>query len=192
MCSAQPHRIHPFAWREHDFSIQTKQKLQKKNYKQISIMKKLFLLLLLLCGAMNSWAEVVTGNCGTNVTYTLDTESGVLEISGTGEMEDYDWSHYAPWKGETVKSIIIQNSVTSIGRLAFYSCSDLTTVTIPNSVTCINQNAFHSCSSLTSLTIPNSVTSIGIAAFYGCSKLTTMNLPNSVTSIGNSAFSGCM
>lgn len=58
--------------------------------------------------------------------------------------------------------------VTSIGFYAFYSCSDLTSVTIPNSVTIIDGRAFESCSSLTNVTIPNSVTTIGGSAFYKC------------------------
>src|SRR3954464_36369 len=51
-------------------------------------------------------------------------------------------------------------AVTSIGRLAFYHCTNLTSMTIPNSVTSIGSGAFSVCTSLTSVTIPNSVTSI--------------------------------
>ena len=90
-----------------------------------------------------------------------------------------------------LKSIIIPNSVTSIGSYAFYGCSGLTSLTIPNSVTSIGNGAFEYCSGLTSLTIPNSVTSIGESAFSGCSGLTSLTIPNSVTSIGESAFRGC-
>ena len=82
-------------------------------------------------------------------------------------------------------------SVTSIGDLAFYGCSGLTSVNIPNSVTSIGESAFYECSGLTSVNIGNSVTSIGDQAFYGCSGLTSVNIPNSVTSIGESAFACC-
>ena len=70
--------------------------------------------------------------------------------------------------GEEINNIVIPNTVTSIGRFAFYSCSGLTSISIPNSVTSIGDYAFQYCSSLTSVIIPNSVTSIGIQAFYGC------------------------
>ncbi len=71
------------------------------------------------------------------------------------------------------KNTIIPNSVTGIGRNAFYGCSRLTSVTIPNSVTSIGERAFNA-SGLTSVTIPGSVTSIGYYAFQGCSKLTSV------------------
>lgn len=62
-------------------------------------------------------------------------------------------------------------TVTAIGQLAFYNCSDLTSVTIPNTVTDIVDRGFAFCTGLTSVTIPNSVESIGFAAFVNCPKL---------------------
>ena len=88
-------------------------------------------------------------------------------------------------------SVTIPSSVTSIGEMAFSSCSGLNSVTIPNSVTSIGSNAFSGCSSLTSVTIPTGVTSIGGSTFSGCSSLTSVRcLATDPPSIGSSSFSG--
>ena len=92
---------------------------------------------------------------------------------------------------DNITSIIIPNSVTSIGERAFQNCPSLTSVTIPDDVTSIEMYAFSGCTSLTSIIIPNSVTSIGGSCFYNCTSLTSITIPDSVTSIGHGAFSGC-
>ena len=92
---------------------------------------------------------------------------------------------------DSLTSIKIPNSVTSIGERAFSRCDSLTSIKIPNSVTSIGEYVFSSCDSLTSIKIPNSVTSIGGGAFDGCSSLASIEIPNSVTSIGDYAFDGC-
>ena len=102
-----------------------------------------------------------------------------------------DYAHHLYLNGEEVKDLVIPNSVTSIGDMAFSGCFGLTSVTIPNSVTSIGTCAFEGCSGLTSVTIGNSVKSIGQSAFEGCSGLTSVTIPNSVTSIGEGAFEGC-
>ena len=89
-----------------------------------------------------------------------------------------------------ITEYIIGDSVTSIGRYAFYGSSSLINVTIGKN-TDIGDYAFGNCDSLTSVTIHDGVTTIGNYAFSGCTGLTSIEIPNSVTSIGNSAFSGC-
>ena len=88
-------------------------------------------------------------------------------------------------------SVTIPNPVTEIGYSAFSGCRGLTSVTIPTSLKTIGERAFKDCQSLTSVAIPNSVTTIGESAFYNCSALTSVSIGNSVSSIGNSAFYGC-
>ena len=138
----------------------------------------------------SAFADVKTGKCGDNVTYSLDTETGVLTISGTGKMTDYS-AEDCPFNSKTYKSVIIESGVTSIGNEAFYGCTSLTSVTIPDSVTSIGSYVFYKCTRLTSVTIPDSVTSIGDYEFYNCTSLTSVTIGNSVTSIGDWAFSGC-
>ena len=130
--------------------------------------KKLSLLFLIcILSALNINAEVYEGSCGENVSYSLDTSTGLLSITGTGSMSNYSNPYYAGWYSnkEYVKTVEISDGVTSIGETAFYNCSKLTSVTIPNSVTSIGSSTFSGCSGLTTVTIPNSVTSIGNYAF---------------------------
>ena len=91
----------------------------------------------------------------------------------------------------TLETIILPDSVQSIGDYAFSGCSSLTSIIIPDSVTSIGTQAFSKCSSLTSITIPDGVTKIGSSAFSGCTGLLSIIIPDSVTSIGDSAFSSC-
>ena len=154
-------------------------------------MKQKFLFTgLMLLFSLSLSAETYSGTCGTNLTWTLDTESGILTISGTGKMTD-DYS--SPWDSyrSYLTTVIIEDGVTSIGDWVFRGCSSLTSVTIGNSVTSIGDHAFYECSSLTSVTIPNSVTSIGYSAFTNCYSLTSVTIGNGVTSIGDDAFWGC-
>ena len=160
--------------------------------KIISLLLSLAMLLTITSGLnLTAYAAVETGSCGDNVTYSLDTSTGVLTISGTGDMDDYRDTNSPFYDNNSVESVIIENGVTSIGVSAFPYCTSLTSVTIPDSVTSICRSAFFGCRSLTNVTIPNSVTSIGNDAFYRCTNLTTVTIGNSVTSIGSSAFSGC-
>ena len=152
-------------------------------------MKKLFALIVAICATTLAWADA-SGKCGEYVTYSFVSSTGTLTISGTGAMNDYSYSD-APWHYLSIKKVVINNGVTSIGDYAFYECEGLTNVTIPNSVKSIEYKAFYGCTGLTSVTIPNSVKSIGEGAFTVCSGLTSVTIPNSVTSIGLGAFSHC-
>ena len=137
--------------------------------------------------------SITSGKCGENVIYSLDTSTGVLTISGTGAMTNYYDENDSPfYNNSNVKSVIIENGVTSIGVGAFTRCRSLTSVTIPDSVRNIGSSAFYGCTSLTSVTIPDSVTSIGYNAFYDCRSLTSVIIPDSVTSIGEYAFYNCV
>ena len=78
-----------------------------------------------------------------------------------------------------------------IYQYAFYGRNDIISVVIPDSVTSIGSSAFRGCTGLTSITIPDSVTSIGDKAFYVCTCLESVTIGNGVTSIGKSAFKGC-
>ena len=89
-----------------------------------------------------------------------------------------------------LNSIVIPNSVISIGNWAFAGCSSLTIFPVPNSVTRIGENAFPGCGFIT-VDIPNSITNIKRGTFELCNSMTSITIPESVTGIGWGAFSNC-
>ena len=120
-----------------------------------------------------------------------------IRIYESNEIEPsyYDGDIYY-WDGESkvpkdVTKVVIQDSVTSIGKYAFYDCTRLTSITIPDSVTSIGRSAFEGCTGLISVTIPKSVISIDNYAFENCTGLTSISIPNSVIDIGLYVFTNC-
>ena len=136
-------------------------------------------------------AEIVdSGTCGDNLTWTLDSD-GLLTISGKGKMNDN--AAEGAWYEDrnSIKKIVIEPGVTSIGEYAFSRCFYVTEVSIPDTVKTIGLQAFWSDSRLTELTIPGSVTEIGESAFGSCSSLTCVKILDGVKTIGWKAFSEC-
>lgn len=116
-----------------------------------------------------------SGTCGDNLTWTLDTETGELVISGEGEMWDYyynggtsdaPWNSYDTFEGNTiVKSVIVKNGVTSIGNYAFIRCLNLEKVVIADTVVRFGWNVFSYSIKLADITIGNNITNIDADAF---------------------------
>ena len=153
-----------------------------------------FAMLLSLTAGMDFSAyadELTTGSCGKNVTYSFDSSTGTLTISGTGDM--YDYYNNSPFdSNDSIKSVIIQDGVKSIGRFAFSSCSGITALSIPDSVSSINHGAFIRCSALTEVTIPDGVKILDNFCFALCTSLLDAHIPQSVVSMGNDPFSACV
>ncbi|MDR0830534.1 MAG: leucine-rich repeat domain-containing protein [Prevotellaceae bacterium] len=98
-------------------------------------MKKLTFLLMAAIFAANAYAV-------TDYTITGSGSDLTLTITGTGNMPDYTSASSTPWYSQraNIKTLIIEDGVTSIGNYTFNNCSSLTFVTIPNAVTSIGNN----------------------------------------------------
>ena len=137
-------------------------------------------------------ATIYTGTIGA-IQWTLDTESGVLTIYGTGTMRNYhgNWDYgcrgngNAPWYRyrTSIKSVVIENGVTSIGNAAFYQCNNLTSISMPPSLTKISYEAFRGCSNMEEITIGSGVCTIQDRWVTDCPKLRLIHLED-----GNTCF----
>lgn len=127
---------------------------------------------------------VDSGTCGKNLTWTLDSE-GTLTISGSGDMEDYNYrdEYQAPWSGEEIKKLVLEDGVTSVGAYAMWHCTELTSVSLPGTRTEEANDVAD--------TKRWSKFYIGIYAFIGCTSLESIALPGG-SEIGEGAFFNCI
>ena len=182
-------------------------------------MKKNILILGATLALMAFNANAVVTASGTDGSVTWSVEDGVLTISGSGNMKDYEkksdgTGSKAPWYNykdeitsinvtdistigkrafrglENVQSVNIASSVTTIKDTAFEGNSSLTSISIPDTVTSLGQWVFKENTSLKTVEIGSGVTQINTEDFYGATSLTSLTIGNNVTSIGNSAFYG--
>jgi hypothetical protein len=119
---------------------------------------------------------LITGPNTASVTYkdrNFNSYSGTVNVPATVTHE-----------GQTY-------TVTAVGRLAFYNCTGLTSVTLPNTVTLLDYAAFYNCTSLTSVNIPSSVTTLGEFCFESCESLASVTIPSGVTAIPRQCFLLC-
>ena len=139
-----------------------------------------------------SAAVVASGSCGTNVQWSLD-EKGVLRLSGTGRMTDYQNATEVPWEEmrNQITRVQFDDAITNIGNCAFYACSNLTEVITPKALSEVGKYSFAICTSLVSIDLPNGTKRIGEHAFTMDSALKSITIPSSVLGIGTEAFYNC-
>ena len=130
------------------------------------------------------------GQCGDNATYSFDPATGILTISGTGDMWDYtsltghiapwwtfarywstdpSWKSWSHWEEQydftEVQEIVIGEGITKVGAGTFGSCGQLRNVTFPSTLQKIGNSAFEWCG-LVGITLPANLQEIGASAFY--------------------------
>ena len=184
----------------------------KLNIRLMALLLAAMLLLTTVPAAVS--AVETSGDCGAGLTWSF--ADGRLTISGSGEMTNYDERNLPPWYSyrDQILWLSLPNGLTSVGNMAFYDCTNLTSVTIPNSVTrvgelafcqnrgmtmlilgsglkSIGRSAFEQCTSLTDVRLPEGLTAMDSHAFYTCSAITYITVPASVTYMGSGVFAYC-
>lgn len=168
----------------------------------------LLFIFLVICATFNlfgfeTYAEAKTETittdfsfpCGYDTTWNYDAETETVTISGTGDMYDYyggagvnGYDDEYVSNRETVKKVVIENGVTSIGSFAFCQFKSLETVVMADSVEFIYYAAFEECISLKKVTLSNNLSYIGEGAFGRTTSLETVSFPDGVETIDDLCF----
>ena len=142
------------------------------------------------------------GDCGDKAVWTL-TKSGKLTISGSGPMWDYNGNCFGFWTsprpkwwarrdGIKVKSIEIEEGITTIGQYAFSNLIDLASVKFSTTIVEIKGGAFCGENHVKKIVIPEKVTYIAWDTFYSNIWLEEIHVPAGVFKIQTYAFHACM
>ena len=156
--------------------------MMKKHWKLLLLCVAIATIMCALCFSLN--AENYSGICGgegdgSNITWSFDTDTGLLKFEGTGKMANYgpDGNLLCPWHrhANDILSVEIGDGITTIASCAFYNCRNITSVVIPEGVTTIGDSAFSACDNLKEIYIPSTVARIGTRTFslnIGLEKIT--------------------
>lgn len=113
----------------------------------------------------------VENQSGDGMTWEL-SEDGTLTIRGEGEI------YNGGWDTTKVKSVVVEEGLTSIGYEAFKNCVGITSISLPEGLASIGGSAFSGRSGLT-----NGVVRIESTAFSGCILLTNVRLPEGLEEV---------
>lgn len=106
------------------------------------------------------------GKCGSRISWSL--ENGVLTISGSGAMHDYDDPDDVPWAEyrDNINKVVIGSGVTSVGKNALSRLTNLANraIKLPSTLRTISSGAFAG-SRIESVVVPTGIKEIASDAF---------------------------
>ena len=146
--------------------------------KLLSVVLCILMIAALLPLSLKTASAETSGQCGDDLYWEFDGETGVLTITGSGAMYDYGIGT-APWNSvrSEITAVAFPDGMTSVGKSAFFSCTGLTELVIPDGVTDINDGAFRGCTAVTSITVPCSVRVVTTNyTFSDCTAVTTVHM----------------
>ena len=134
--------------------------------------------------------EGAFSGCYNLVTFDVNVNNGKYSASDDGKiLYNKDKTELIGYPSASGDIEILEGTI-SIEKDAFAGCDNLTSVVIPDSVTTIGDSAFSGCSNLTDITIGNGVISIGMMAFNYNPNLVNMIFKNTVGWCSKSIYNG--
>lgn len=88
---------------------------------------------------------------------------------------------------DNLETVVLPDSIQSIGSAAFAVCAALTNVNLPKNLTYMGDSAFYWCN-LSEIIIPSSLRDIPASAFRECAQVKNIVIPEGVKTIGDYAF----
>ncbi|MBQ9460677.1 MAG: leucine-rich repeat protein [Clostridia bacterium] len=131
----------------------------------------------------------LNGKCGMSATYSFNKDNGTLTISGKGPMDDYSLGYAVmengsvgvqcsvPWSGYAadIKTVVVDEGITRIGKYSFYDCTNLTGVKLSDTVKLLGASSFRGCSSLKTFNIPAGLEDMEEEVFINCRSLSSFS-----------------
>ena len=136
-----------------------------------SLISVLSLLMLVLC--IPALAESTDWNYDANYAILRGYDGAGGDVVVPAEIDGFtvDVIGINVFKGDTITSLTLPETVLELRSNAVSSCEKLTSVTLPQSLVVINRMNFFSCNALSEVTIPASVRYIGDTSFRFCDAL---------------------
>lgn len=154
-----------------------------------SLISVLSLLMLVLC--IPALAESTDWNYDANYAILRGYDGAGGDVVVPAEIDGFtvDVIGINVFKGDTITSLTLPETVLELGSNAVSSCEKLTSVTLPQSLVVINRMNFFSCNVLSEVTIPASVRYIGDTSFRFCDALRKITFEGVCPAIDTDCFS---
>jgi hypothetical protein len=119
---------------------------------------------------------IAGGEFGKGFAWTL-TDTGVLNVTGSGNMPKFNVNS-TPWYGYrgAIRTVVIGDGITSVGRCSFHTCRAIVSVTLPETIETIAEYAFYNMPYITEFSIPAAVTRIEAFVLRKCVNLETIEM----------------
>ncbi|MEI3413962.1 MAG: leucine-rich repeat domain-containing protein [Christensenellales bacterium] len=154
-----------------------------------SLISVLSLLMLVLC--IPALAESTDWNYDANYAILRGYDGAGGDVVVPAEIDGFtvDVIGINVFKGDTITSLTLPETVLELRSNAVSSCEKLTSVTLPQSLVVINRMNFFSCNALSEVTIPASVRYIGDTSFRFCDALRKITFEGVCPAIDMDCFS---